>query len=131
MEMEKTDEEQKTETTSENPSQTEGIEKPGSPEELNKKVIAVLHTCYDPEIPVDIYDLGLIYNIDVPKPGTVNLEMTLTSPMCPVAETLPPEVEGKIRNIVGVLEAKVSVVWDPPWNMDMMTQAAKLKLNMM
>jgi len=102
-----------------------------SVEDLEKQVVEVLKTCYDPEIPVNIYELGLIYKVDVNAPGSVDVRMTLTSPMCPVAGSLPPEVEAKIRNIPGVTEAKVEVVWDPPWTPEMMSQAAKLQLNMM
>jgi len=102
-----------------------------SVEDLEKKVVDALKTCYDPEIPVNIYELGLIYKVDVNAPGSVDVRMTLTSPMCPVAGSLPPEVEAKIRNIPGVTSAKVEVVWDPPWTPEMMSQAAKLQLNMM
>jgi FeS assembly SUF system protein len=106
-------------------------EKPGEPGEIREKVIQVLKGCYDPEIPVNIYDLGLIYQVEAAEGGEVHVKMTLTSPTCPVAESLPPEIEGKIRAIVGVKEVKLDVVWDPPWNMDMMNEAAKLKLNML
>ena len=100
-------------------------------QDLEKKVVEVLRTCYDPEIPVNIYELGLIYNVDVDAAGTVKIRMTLTSPMCPVAGSLPPEVEAKVWNVPGVTSARVDVVWDPPWTPDMMTEAAKLQLNMM
>jgi FeS assembly SUF system protein len=100
-------------------------------QDLEKQVVDVLRTCYDPEIPVNIYELGLIYKVDVAPPGAVHVTMTLTSPMCPVAGSLPPEVEAKIRNVPGVTEAKVDVVWDPPWTPAMMSEAAKLQLNMM
>jgi FeS assembly SUF system protein len=99
--------------------------------DLEKKVIDVLRTCYDPEIPVNIYELGLIYKVEVDPAGNVRVIMTLTSPMCPVAGSLPPEVEGKIRNLPGIASAKVEVVWEPPWNPAMMSEAAKLQLNMM
>ena len=108
-----------------------GMEPVLAPDALREKVIGVLKTCYDPEIPVDIYELGLIYDVKVNDNSEVAVRMTLTSPSCPVAESLPPEVEGKVRSIVGVKDAKVEVVWDPPWNMDMMSQAAKLQLNML
>src|SRR5262249_26320004 len=91
-------------------------------------VIEALRTVYDPEIPVNIYELGLIYDIDVEPLGVVNVRMTLTSPMCPVAESLPGEVEQKVKSVQGVNEAKIAVVWDPPWNPDMMSEAAKLEL---
>lgn len=99
--------------------------------EIMEKIIAVLKTCYDPEIPVDIYELGLVYDIDVTSSGAVALKMTLTSPMCPVAESLPPEVEARIKKVPGVTEASVEVVWDPPWSMEMMSEAAKLQLGML
>ena len=88
----------------------------------------MLKTVYDPEIPVDIYELGLIYEVDVRDEGFVYVKMTLTSPMCPVAETLPPEVETKIRGVVGVERVELELVWDPPWSPDMMSEAAKLEL---
>ena len=99
--------------------------------DLEKKIVDVLRTCYDPEIPVNIYELGLIYKVDVQTAGVVGIRMTLTSPMCPVAGSLPPEVEAKVRNVPGVTSATVEVVWDPPWTPDMMSPAAKLQLNMM
>jgi FeS assembly SUF system protein len=96
--------------------------------DLESNVIEAIRQCYDPEIPVNIYDLGLIYNVDVQPAGEVNVKMTLTSPMCPVAGTLPPEVEQRVREVPGVTDANVEVVWDPPWNPDMMSEAAKLDL---
>jgi FeS assembly SUF system protein len=99
--------------------------------DLEKKIVEVLRTCYDPEIPVNIYELGLIYKVDIQPGGVVAVRMTLTSPMCPVAGSLPPEVEAKVRNVPGVASATVEVVWDPPWTPDMMSPAAKLQLNMM
>ena len=104
---------------------------PANGEGIKEKIIEVLKTCYDPEIPVDIYELGLIYDIDVKSSGAVAVKMTLTSPMCPVAESLPPEVESKIGKVPGVTQASVEVVWDPPWTMDMMSEAAKLQLGML
>ncbi len=98
---------------------------------LESKIIETLKTCYDPEIPVDIYELGLIYKIDIDPENRVKIEMTLTSPMCPVAGSLPPEVETKIKSIEGVKEAKVEVVWEPTWTPEKMTEATRLKLNMM
>ena len=100
---------------------------PGS--DLQDRVVEVLKTCFDPEIPVNIYELGLIYSIQIDPPGVVNVRMTLTSPMCPVAGSLPPEVEAKIRGLAGVTDAKVDVVWEPPWSPAMMSDAAKLQLN--
>lgn len=98
---------------------------------LKNQIIDVLKTCYDPEIPVNIYELGLIYTIDVSPQNDVAVRMTLTSPACPVAGSMPPEIEGKLRGIQGVRDAKVEVVWDPPWTPEKMTEAAKLMLNMM
>jgi len=95
---------------------------------LEGEVIETLRTVYDPEIPVNIYELGLVYNIEVSPEGVVDVTMTLTTPMCPVAESLPIEVEDKIRAISGVTDVKVEVVWDPPWNMNMMSEEAKLEL---
>jgi FeS assembly SUF system protein len=98
---------------------------------LKDRVIKILKTCYDPEIPVDVYDLGLIYDLAVSEAGDVDIKMTLTSPACPVAGSLPPEIENKVKSVDGVNSVKVAVVWEPPWKMDMMTEAAKLKLGMM
>lgn len=97
---------------------------------LESQVIEAIRACYDPEIPVNVYDLGLIYDIDVQPGGKVDVKMTLTSPMCPVAGTLPPEVQQRIEKLDEVSEAKVDVVWDPPWTPDRMTDAAKLQLNL-
>ncbi|MFQ5968627.1 MAG: SUF system Fe-S cluster assembly protein [Acidimicrobiia bacterium] len=99
-------------------------------QDLKSKVIEVLETCYDPEIPVNIYELGLIYDIDVAPSGAVAIRMTLTSPACPVAGSLPPEVESKVGNIEGVSSAKVDVVWEPPWTPEKMSEAARLQLGM-
>jgi FeS assembly SUF system protein len=98
---------------------------------IRSTVIEVLKTCYDPEIPVDIYELGLIYDVDVNPEGVVNIRMTLTSPMCPVAGSLPLEVQAKAAGVDGVTAAYVDVVWEPPWTPDKMSEAAKLKLNML
>lgn len=97
-------------------------------EALEKEIVAVLCTCFDPEIPVNIYELGLVYNIDVKATGAVEIKMTLTSPACPVAGSLPPEVQNKIRAIPGVTAARVDVVWEPPWDKERMSEAAKLQL---
>ena len=91
------------------------------------QVIAVLKTIFDPEIPVDIYELGLIYEIDVNDKGFVNIDMTLTSHNCPVAESMPQEVEEKVAEMDGATGAKVSIVFDPPWTQDMMSEEAKLE----
>lgn len=108
-----------------------------NPETLKQQVVEVLRTCYDPEIPVDIYELGLIYGVEIKTEGKdsavqakVEIQMTLTSPMCPVAESLPPEVERKVKTIPGVKEVIVDVVWDPPWEPSKMSEAAKLQLGM-
>ena len=101
-----------------------------TPEAIKSQVVAALKTCYDPEIPVNIYELGLIYDVDVSN-NVVHIKMTLTSPACPVAGSLPPEVERKVRTIPGVGDAKVEVVWDPPWKPEMMSESAKLQLGMM
>src|SRR4051794_37572089 len=84
---------------------------------IEADVVEALRTVYDPEIPVNIYELGLIYDVEVETGNKVYVRMTLTSPACPVAGTLPPEVEAKVRAVPGVTEARVDVVWDPPWNM--------------
>ena len=91
-------------------------------------VIAVLKTIYDPEIPVDVYELGLIYEVNISSDGFVNLDMTLTSPNCPVAESMPAEVEQKVAGIAGATGAKVNIVFDPPWSQDMMSEEATLEL---
>jgi FeS assembly SUF system protein len=99
--------------------------------QIRGRIVAVLKTVYDPEIPVDIYELGLIYGVEVTDDGEAHVTMTLTTPMCPVAETLPPEVEDKVRNVLGVKDVSLDLVWDPPWSVDMMSDAARLELNMM
>ncbi len=91
------------------------------------QVIEVLKTIFDPEIPVDIYELGLIYEVKISADGVVDIDMTLTSPNCPVAESLPKEVEDKVAEMEGVESAKVQIVFDPPWTQDMMSEAAKLE----
>lgn len=98
--------------------------------ELNNAVVEALKSVYDPEIPVNIYELGLVYSVNIDDAGKVDIEMTLTSPACPVAGTLPPEVEGRVRSIPGVSECKVKVVWEPTWGMHLMSEEAKLQLNL-
>jgi FeS assembly SUF system protein len=98
---------------------------------IEAQVIEMMKTCYDPEIPVNIYELGLVYDVKVDESGGVSVKMTLTTPHCPVAQSLPQEVEEKIRSVPGVKSATVEVVWDPPWNPGMMTEAAKLQLGFM
>jgi FeS assembly SUF system protein len=98
------------------------------PNELGEKIVRVLQTIYDPEIPVDIYELGLIYDVFVNEDNHVKVLMTLTTPNCPVAETLPLEVEDKVRSVEEVVEAKVELTFDPPWTRDLMSEEAKLEL---
>ena len=99
--------------------------------DMADKVIAMIKTCYDPEIPVDIWELGLIYEINIDTENNVFVKMTLTSPSCPVAETLPPEVESKLRDVEGARSAKVEITFEPPWEKDMMSEVAQLELGMM
>lgn len=96
--------------------------------DLESQVVEVLRTVYDPEIPVNIYDLGLIYDVLVEDDSSIVVRMTLTSPACPVAGTLPPEVEEKVKSVPDVTNARVDIVWDPPWNPEMMSDGAKLEL---
>lgn len=103
----------------------------GSSAGLKEQVVDILKTIYDPEIPVNIYELGLIYDVDVAEGGKVDVKMTLTTPMCPVAETMPAEVETKVKGVDGVSDATVELVWEPPWDMSMLTDAAKLELGML
>jgi FeS assembly SUF system protein len=98
--------------------------------DLEARIVDVLRTVYDPEIPVNIYEIGLIYNVDIDASNAVHVRMTLTSPACPVAGTLPGEVEEKIRRVEGVTDAKVEIVWDPAWTPAMMSESAKLQLGM-
>jgi FeS assembly SUF system protein len=95
---------------------------------LEDKIIEKLKTIYDPEIPVDIYELGLIYNIEIDDEGKVALLMTLTSPNCPVAESLPQEVEDKVAMVEGVTQSRVTITFEPTWDKDMMSEEAKLEL---
>lgn len=95
---------------------------------IEAEVIEALRLVYDPEIPVNIYELGLIYDIDVDEYGAVDVDMTLTSPACPVAGSLPGEVEAKIRQVEGVTDVHVELVWEPPWTFDRMSEEAKLEL---
>jgi len=101
-----------------------------SAEDIKRGVVDVLKTVYDPEIPVDIYELGLVYDVNVEEGGAVAIRMTLTSPMCPVAESLPPEVEEKVRGVAGVTDVKIDLVWEPPWTPSLMSEAARLELGM-
>ena len=97
---------------------------------LQDKVVEALRTCYDPEIPVNIYELGLIYQVEVEPSGEVKIRMTLTTPNCPAAASLPLEVEGKVRALPQVTGVKLEVVWEPPWDPSKMTEAARLQLGM-
>jgi FeS assembly SUF system protein len=97
---------------------------------LHDKIVEQIKTVYDPEIPTDIYELGLIYNIDIQEGGQVSIKMTLTSPMCPVAESLPMEVQEKVSQVEGVSEVDLQVVFDPPWTKERMSEVARLTLDM-
>lgn len=97
-------------------------------QDLQERIVAALKTCFDPEIPVNIYELGLIYAIDVAPDSTVKVKMTLTSPACPVAGTLPGDVQAKVKSVAGVKDAQVEVVWDPIWAPERMSEAARLQL---
>ena len=110
---------------------SEAVVDPVDPSELEPRVVAALKTCYDPEIPVDIYELGLIYGVDIDPTGFVDVTMTLTSPGCPVAGSLPGEVEEKVKSVPGVRDARVNLVWEPMWTKDLMSDAAKLTLGFM
>ena len=98
---------------------------------LTQQVIDMLKTCFDPEIPVDIWELGLIYEINVDEESNLKVKMTLTSPSCPVAESLPPEVEGKLKNIEGIKSAKIELTFEPPWTKEMMSEVAQVELGFM
>jgi len=99
-------------------------------EAMKEEIIKAIKTVYDPEIPVDIYELGLIYEIDVSDQGMVNVRMTLTTPMCPVADSLPMEVQEKVATVDGVNDVELQVVYDPPWNKEMMSEEARFALDM-
>ncbi len=98
--------------------------------DIKNKVVEEIKKIYDPEIPVNIYELGLIYKIEVDNKNIVNIDMTLTSPNCPVAESLPNEVKNNIMKIEGVSDVNLNLVWEPPWDKDKMSEAAKLELNL-
>ncbi len=97
---------------------------------LKEKIIKEIKKIYDPEIPVDIYELGLIYKIEIDSKNNVQLDMTLTTPNCPVAESLPKQVKESIMNVDGVNEVNFNLVWEPPWDKSMMSESAKLELNL-
>ena len=98
--------------------------------ELKEKIILEIKKIYDPEIPVNIYELGLIYNINIDEKNKVKIDMTLTSPNCPVAESLPNSVKDNVLKVDGVSDVDLNLVWDPPWDKDKMSEAAKLELNL-
>jgi len=98
--------------------------------ELKEKVILEIKKIYDPEIPVNIYELGLIYNINIDEKNKVKIDMTLTSPNCPVAESLPNSVKDNVLKVDGVSDVDLNLVWDPPWDKDKMSEVAKLELNL-
>ena len=100
-------------------------------EALKQKVIEVIQTIYDPELPVNIYELGLIYEVNVLPINNVQIEMTLTAPSCPAAQSIPVEVDQRVREIEGVNDVYVSVTWNPPWDKSMMSEAARLELGFM
>ena len=97
---------------------------------LKDKVIEEIKKIYDPEIPINIYELGLIYDINIDENKNVKIKMTLTSPNCPVAESLPNEVKDGAMQVIGIENVEIDLVWDPPWNKDMMSEAAKLEMNL-
>jgi FeS assembly SUF system protein len=109
---------------------SESKKEPINKQEFEEKIIQALKTCYDPEIPVDIFELGLIYEIKIDNDDNVNIKMTLTSPACPVAGSLPGEVEIKIKSIPEVKSVNIELVWNPPWDKDMMSEVAKVELGM-
>lgn len=102
-----------------------------SKDELQKRVVEMLRTIYDPEMPVNIYDLGLVYSLDVEPSGLVNVRMTLTAPNCPVAQSFPQNVQETLMCVPGVRDVKVALVWEPLWSKDRMTESAKLALRML
>ncbi len=99
--------------------------------EMEGRVIEALQTCYDPEVPVNIHEMGLIYGVEVDPLGNVSIAMTLTAPNCPAAQSLPAEVEEKVRAVPGVNDVDVEIVWEPPWDPGRMSDAAKLQLGML
>jgi len=98
---------------------------------IEAQVLDALRSCFDPEIPVNIYELGLVYDVHVDPAGVVTIKMTLTSPHCPAAQSLPAEIEAKVKAVPGVAEVKIDLVWDPPWDPSKMSEAARLQLGMM
>jgi len=106
-------------------------EQPPGKDELETRVVEMLRTIYDPEMPVNIYDLGLVYGLDVESSGLVNVRMTLTAPNCPVAQSFPQNVQEVLMYVPGVSEVKVELVWEPPWSRECMSEAARLQLGML
>lgn len=104
---------------------------PNASDALKEQIVGALRTVFDPEIPVNIYDLGLIYALDIDEEGDVRLQMTLTAPGCPVAQTFPATVEDAVKSVPGVKDAAVELVWDPPWSSERMSEAAKLQLGIL
>lgn len=98
---------------------------------LEAQVMDALRTCYDPEIPVNIYELGLVYEVHADEKGVVEIKMTLTSPHCPAVQSLPAEIESKVKALSGVSDVKIDLVWEPPWDPSKMSEAARLQLGMM
>jgi len=106
------------------------VEAPEELREVGERIVEKMKSVYDPEIPVSIYELGLIYKVALDAEGAATIRMTLTTPMCPAAEMLPPEVESKVRDVEGVTSVQLDLVWDPPWSPEMMSEAARLELGM-
>jgi len=98
---------------------------------MEAEIIEALRSCFDPEIPVNIYEMGLIYDLKTGPDGLVTIQMTLTSPHCPAAQSMPAEIEGKVRAVSGVKDVKIDLVWEPPWDPSKMSEAARLQLGMM
>jgi len=117
--------------TNEAPNISEAQGQRGPLAQVRDNVVAALRTIFDPEIPVNIYDLGLIYDLDVDEEGKVFIRMTLTAPACPVAETFPGTVESRLYSVPGVSEVRVELVWDPPWGRDKLSQEARLQLGLL
>lgn len=109
---------------------TPAVSMPVGKEAMMERIVEAIKTCYDPEIPVDIWELGLIYRVDVNDGGDVAIDMTLTSPMCPVAGELPQQVQEAVQTADGVTTCKIDLVWEPPWRPDMMSDVAKIQLDM-
>ena len=111
--------------------ETESAPAAADTDELRDRIVEALKSVYDPEIPVDIYELGLIYDVDISEDGDVIVTMTLTTPHCPVAESMPAEVELRVLSVPGVRDAEVKLVWDPPWDPSKMSDEARLELGML